>query len=328
MLVVGVGAIGERHLRCFQETGRCELAICEPNAELRAEVADRYDIADSFPDVETAIEQSAFNAAVIATPAPLHVPLATLLARQECHLLIEKPLSTNVAGIDVLRKTVAERSLVAAVGYTQRAHPGLQAIKQQIDSGRFGRPLQIRVVLGHPFAHFRPAYRDVYFARHEDGGGAIQDAITHSYNSVQWLVGPCHRLVTDATHLKLDGVDVEDTVHTMARHGDVMASFALNLYEASNEAMITVTCEAGTLQCDFKRVRWSWVTQPAGSWNHEPVDVPGRDVLYIAQANVFLDCIDGTAQPLCTLDEGFETLLTNLASLRSSEQRKWQDIQR
>ena len=227
-----------------------------------------------------------------------------------------------------MRQAVARQSLVAAVGYCQRAHPGLQALKAQLDSGRFGRPLQVRFVLGHPFAHFRPAYRDVYFARREDGGGAIQDAMPHMYNSVQWLVVPCTRLVPDATHLALDGVEVADTVHTLARHGNVMAAYTLNMYEASNELMLTVTCEAGTVQCDFKRVRWAGGSEPAGPWNHQPVELPERDTLYTAQDTGFLDSSDGKARPLCTLEEGSDTLRTNLASLKSSDLGEWQQIDR
>ena len=100
------------------------------------------------------------------------------------------------------------------------------------------------------------------------------------------------------------------------------------MYEASNELMLTVTCEAGTVQCDFKRVRWSWVSEPAGPWNHQPVELPERDTLYTAQATGFLDSIDGKARPLCTLEEGIDTLRTNLASLKSSDLGEWQQIDR
>jgi len=209
--------------------------------------------------VETAIKQSTYQAVVIATPAPHHVPIVTLFAEQDCHLLIEKPLSTALERIDILCQLVAERSLVA---YVQRAHPALQAVKKFIDSDRYGRPLQIKVIMGHPFAHYRPAYREIYFAQRQEGGGAIQDAMTHYYNSVEWLVGPISRLVTDAAHLSLDGVVLEDTVHTLARHGEVLASYTINMYEPSNEMTITIVCESGTLRSDLKRCRWSQITQP------------------------------------------------------------------
>jgi NAD(P)-dependent dehydrogenase (short-subunit alcohol dehydrogenase family) len=41
---VGVGSIGERHVRCFQKTWRAKVSICELNARLRDEVGGRYEI--------------------------------------------------------------------------------------------------------------------------------------------------------------------------------------------------------------------------------------------------------------------------------------------
>ena len=38
VLIVGVGSIGERHLRCFQATGRAEVSFVEINDELRQRV--------------------------------------------------------------------------------------------------------------------------------------------------------------------------------------------------------------------------------------------------------------------------------------------------
>ena len=103
---------------------------------------------------------------------------------------------------------------------------------------------------------------------------------------------------------------------------------AINMYEPSNEMSITTACESGSVRCDFKRCRWSWITEPETGWNHHEVDIPDRNSLYITQANVFLDSIEGKTRPLCTLDEGIETLCTNLASLRSVEQGDWQEVVR
>ena len=44
ILIVGVGSIGERHLRCFQAGSRVPLSICDTNSRLREEVAKRYGI--------------------------------------------------------------------------------------------------------------------------------------------------------------------------------------------------------------------------------------------------------------------------------------------
>ena len=35
ILIIGAGGIGERHLRCFQATGRADVSFCEPNDDRR-----------------------------------------------------------------------------------------------------------------------------------------------------------------------------------------------------------------------------------------------------------------------------------------------------
>ena len=136
VLIVGVGSIGERHLRCFQQTGRVDLAVCERLVERRKAVAVQYGVAEVYGDVADAVD-AGFDAAVIATPAHLHIPVSMRLAEAGCHLLIEKPVSTSMDGVADLVRVVEEKHLVSAVGYVHRAHPMMQKMKQALDAGRF-----------------------------------------------------------------------------------------------------------------------------------------------------------------------------------------------
>ncbi|MDP6945980.1 MAG: Gfo/Idh/MocA family oxidoreductase, partial [Myxococcota bacterium] len=105
VLVVGVGSIGERHVRCFQSTGRAIVSICEPLEARRLEVTDRYGIDRPYSSLDEALA-SPCDVAVVAVPANRHVPVALQLAEAGCHLLIEKPLSTSLDGVDQLRRLV------------------------------------------------------------------------------------------------------------------------------------------------------------------------------------------------------------------------------
>ncbi|HKB39213.1 MAG TPA: Gfo/Idh/MocA family oxidoreductase, partial [Gemmataceae bacterium] len=291
VLVVGAGSIGERHLRCFQATGRATLSLVEINDSLCRLVAERYGIREAFGDLDTALA-SGPDAAVIATPAPLHVSLATRLAEAGVHVLIEKPLSTNLEGIDRLRHVVRERGVTAAVGYVYRCHPSLAALREAVSGGRFGWPVELVAVCGQHFPTYRPAYRDIYYHDRATGGGAIQDALTHIVSAGEWLLGPVDRLVADAAHLVLDGVAVEDTVHLLARHGSALASYSLNQHQAPNEISLTVVCDNGTARCEFHEHRWRWLTEPGGAWHDEPIAPLERDTLFVAQANAFLDAVE------------------------------------
>ena len=48
--------------------------------------------------------------------------------------------------------------------------------------------------------------------------------------------------------------------------------------------------------------------------------------MFINQAHMFLDAVEGKRPPVCTLDEGVHTLRVNLAVLASLESRSWQVI--
>jgi len=325
ILIVGVGSIGERHLRCFQATNRCDLALCETVVERREAMAEEFGVA-AFASVDEALDAGLFEAAVIAAPAPFHIPLATQLTEHGLHLLIEKPLSISLDGVADLQRLVEEKQTQVSIGYTFRSYPAMAEMKAAIDSGRFGRPVQFIFTGGQHFPFYRPAYREIYYTDRAMGGGAIQDGLTHELNVSEWLVGPVTRLVADADHCVLEGVEVEDTVHVITRHGTVLGSFSLNQHQPPSECRITVVCEKGAVRFEADGHRWFSGTELGGEWQMEAEHELDRDSAYVRQAEKFLDQIAEDSEPLCSLAEGMQTLKVNLAALRSVETRQWIDI--
>lgn len=202
-------------------------------------------------------------------------------------------------------------------------------MKEALDSGKFGRILQIRTASGQAFATLRPAYREVYFAKPELGGGAINDMITHFYNVGDWLAGPIRKVMTDADHQILEGVTVEDTVHTLVRqgsNGEVMGSYARIFTSTRTKFSSPSWNRARHPPGRDAEKRWSWMMEPSGVWHHEPVEMPEVDVMYRRQNGAFLDAIEGSGDVLCSLEEAFRTLKVNLASHRSRAEGNWQTV--
>lgn len=319
VLVVGAGSIGERHLRCLIDTGRCDVAVCEPRDAVRARIAETYGTANAFASTDEALS-GGFDSVVIATPAPTHIQLARQAVGAGMAALIEKPLAVSEAGVTELIEEARAQGLATGVAYVYRAHPALRAMRDAIAAGRFGAPLQLVAVSGQHFPTYRPAFASTYYASHADGGGAIQDALTHIFNAAEWLVGPITRIAADAAHLKLPGVEVEDTVQAIARHGDVLASYSLNQHQAPNEMMLTVICERGTVRFDLLKHAWRWMVDPETPWQEEAADIPSRDAWFTAQEHAWLDTVERKTPPLCSLEEGLQTLRVNLAALASVRQ--------
>ena len=317
VLVVGVGSIGERHVRCFKNTQRAEVEICDPSADRRATVAQTYGV-KAYPDLETALAKSSAEIAVIATPAPSHIPMATQLAESGRHLLIEKPLSTTTTGAESLVATVSEQQLTCGVAYCWRYHPLFEQTHRFLADRKQGRLLQIVCQSGQCFPFYRPAYREIYYNDRSTGGGAIQDAMTHMLNLGEWFGGRINRLGADAGHQHLEGVTVEDTVHVITRQGtrdDVMGNYSLNQYQAANECNWTLVTESGLARIEMSRHRWMWQTDPDADWQIHTIAALERDTMYLAQANGFLDAVEGQDVPRCTLAEGLQSLRVNQAVL-------------
>ena len=325
ILVVGGGSIGERHVRCFQTTGRAHVTLCEINSDVRTRVANEYSLSQSFEDFDKALDSNP-DGVIICTPAHLHVPLAIQAAEAGIHLLIEKPLSTSLDGIDRLQSVVAEKQLRAGVAYVFRCHPAIIEIRQAIQSGQFGKPVALISVSGQHFPLYRPAYREIYYTDRATGGGAIQDGLTHMINAAEWLIGPITTVAADCDHQVLEGVEVEDTVNVIARHGSAMASYSLNQHQYPNESSTTVICERGAIKYESREQRWMTSSNPGDDWQEQSRFPMERDDLFVKQAHAFLDVMEGMTEPACSIEEALQTLRANLTILSAVESRRWESL--
>jgi predicted dehydrogenase len=316
ILVIGCGSIGERHVRTFLATGRTRVTACDNRPAIRQQMTAKYGV-EAIADWNEAFANSSITGVVVATPAPLHVAMATKWLQAGRHVLSEKPLSLNLDGVNELVAARDAARRFAAVAYVLHFVPGLQAARDFIRAGSFGAVKQVAVNTGQHFPLFRPAYREIYYRDHAQGGGAIQDALTHQANAVEWVVGPTSRLFCDAAHQALEGVEVEDTVNVVARNGGTMVNYALTQFQALNETRWDFHAETGSVRVELNGQRWGTMARGAAEWSWNAAPVAERDQLFIAQANAFLDGCEGRPNLLCTLEEGIRTLRFNLAALQS-----------
>ncbi len=316
VLVIGCGSIGERHVRTFLATGRTKVIACDTRPAIRQQMTERYGV-EVIADWTTAIADPALTAVVVATPAPLHVAVSTRCLEAGRHVLCEKPLSLDLAGVDQLIATRDSARRFAAVGYTLHFVPALQQAREFMQTGSFGPVRQVAVNTGQYFPQFRPAYREIYYRDHAQGGGAIQDALTHMANAIEWVVGPTSRVYCDAAHQVLEGVEVEDTVNVVARNGATMVNYALTQFQAVNETRWDFHADTGSVRVELNQQRWGRMARGETDWTWTAAPIAERDQLFVAQANAFLDGCEGKPNLLCTLEEGARTLRFNLAALQS-----------
>ncbi|MFV0336663.1 MAG: Gfo/Idh/MocA family protein [Chthoniobacterales bacterium] len=318
LLVIGLGSIGERHLRCFKNLGDVQVAGCEMNVELGEKIAKRYDC-PVYPSLDEALRAQTFDAGVVCTLANTHIPITKQCVEAGLHVLIEKPLAVSRDGVEELEKLAAARERILRVAYVHRSMTLFLAGKKILDSGRIGQPRHASLVAGQHFPTCRPAYREIYYTSHERGGGCIQDAITHSVHTMEWMMGDIKSLFTSAEHQVLEGVEVEDTVNMVATTLDgTMLSLAFNQFQAPNEVFLQINGTKGSLRFDLSKSRVGVLLLGDENWTWEEFPVNGRDDFFQNQARYFIDTLAGEETPLATLAEAEQTLRVNIASLESA----------
>jgi predicted dehydrogenase len=318
ILVIGCGSIGERHVRTFLATNRAQVLACDHRAAILGNMASRYGV-EICTDWRAALLNPAVTGVVIATPAPAHIHMATQCLTAGRAVLIEKPLSLTLEGSAELLHARDRADRFAAVAYVLHFAPAFQAARSFLQNSAYGTLRHVAVNTGQHFPLFRPAYRDIYYRDRAQGGGAIQDALTHLANAIEWVAGPTTRVFCDAAHQVLDGVTVEDTVNVSARNGEIMASYALNQFQAPNETRCDFHAINGSVRVELHAQRWGTLARGDADWTWHAAPVADRDQLFVAQAHAFLDGCEGKSTLLCTLEEGIQTLRFNLAALQSWE---------
>ncbi len=136
IIVAGEGAFGIKHLEGIQQIEGVEVACLVGGAAAATEaVAQRFGIPRWSLDLAEGLAQPDVEAAILATPTPLHAAQAIQCLEAGKHVQVEIPMADNLA--DCLRLDAAQRRAgkVAMVGHTRRFNPSHQWIHRRIAAG-------------------------------------------------------------------------------------------------------------------------------------------------------------------------------------------------
>jgi predicted dehydrogenase len=132
--VVGLGAFGRHHVRHSAANPNATLVAVADVDAARAETIARDAGAVALVEPRDLIGK--VDAVSIATPASGHAALARVFIDAGIHVLVEKPLATEVdAARDLVARAEAKR-VVLAVGHIERFSPVVRAIRERATGAR------------------------------------------------------------------------------------------------------------------------------------------------------------------------------------------------
>jgi predicted dehydrogenase len=255
---------------------------------------------------------SEFDAALICTPNSLHVEHALLCARAGLHLFIEKPLTTDLAGLEELKRCVDAGKVLHMVSCNFRFEAGMLRIKDFLKSGALGQAYSVLAEFGQYLPTWRPHldYRQTYSAQSDLGGGIILDRI-HELDYLMYLFGAPERVISHHGHLSHLEMDVEDTADIFLEFkGPVHCNLHLDYLQAGYNCRFKVTGEKGTLTWQFKpsKVVFYDHTKPGSAEVLYENEQPDVNQMYRAQLEYFISCLRDGKQPMNSIHEAERTV--------------------
>jgi predicted dehydrogenase len=135
--VIGAGYWGVNHVRNFHELGVLSM-VCDTKPASLEKIAAKFPGVRVETDITSAIVSSNVRGVVIATPAETHYSMARTAIEAGKDVLVEKPLTLDVAEGQHLVNLAAERGAILMVGHLLEYHPAVLRLRQLIESGEMG----------------------------------------------------------------------------------------------------------------------------------------------------------------------------------------------
>jgi predicted dehydrogenase len=140
MAVVGAGIWGENHAMAFATYPIVDLVcICDLDGAKAKALAEKVGC-EWTTDIEE-VANSDVDAASIATPDYAHKAPALRLIEAGKHVLVEKPLTTNVAEAREIVAAAEAKGVKLMVDFQLRWHPHYMGAKAVMEAGELGRPV-------------------------------------------------------------------------------------------------------------------------------------------------------------------------------------------
>ncbi|WP_102261534.1 Gfo/Idh/MocA family protein [Mesobacillus jeotgali] len=186
--VIGLGAIGQRLIRGFQEHPEMEIAAVCDSLEARAkETAAELGGIPAFTNHQEMLEKSELNLVYVAVPPKFHHAVASDVLAKGIHILCEKPLANSVEEAESLLKQAQDAGVVHAMNFPLNYSAGSKTFEKLMKENYVGKLRRVQLKMHFP-QWPRPWQQNAWVASKEQGGYVLEVGV-HFIQQLQKIFG-------------------------------------------------------------------------------------------------------------------------------------------
>jgi predicted dehydrogenase len=312
--ILGAGDVSGEHIKAYQADPRTQVRAILSRDRARAQAKAReYGLQDCRPytDLDELLQADDIQVVSICTPHHLHVEQGVACAEAGKHVVVEKPIALDLAGLHRLDSAVRRHNVRSVVGFVLRWNPLFETIKAILADGTIGDLFYGEVDYLHGITKNYRLYP--WLRTRAFGGTALLAAGSHAVDGLRWFVGKAAVEVFSYANFSpgnpLD-YEYEPNSVTLIRFEDgTMGKVATSMeYVAPYTFPMALMGNGGTIRDNrlFTR-RWPGQT----GWAAIPTILPDSGAVthhpFIPLIRHFIDCVLGGEESHCNVADAVKT---------------------
>jgi len=281
--------------------------------------------ATAVDDLQRICGDSNIDAAIVCTETNLHEKVVLPLAAAKKNLFVEKPLGFSSADARVMAVAIEKAGVIFQTGYAMRGDSKILFLKQQVDSGRFGKITRVRGSTCHSGAlgrWFDTDYR--WMADPKIAGcGAFGDLGTHSLDILLWMFGDVSAVTAQLDPGTAAYPGCDETGEAMLRFkSGVIGTLAAAWDDVANPVSLLISGTEGHAAIISGQLHFQ-SKQIAGYDGTQPLRTAELPLALNAGLDAFLDAVAGLPAALVSVREAAYRSTVMEAMYQAAREGKW-----
>jgi predicted dehydrogenase/nucleoside-diphosphate-sugar epimerase len=245
--LAGAGYISEFHVAALRRLPQVELlGLFDVDGERAAQAASKFEIG-AYPSL-SALRDAGAESIHVLTPPHTHAAVALEALSLGCHVLVEKPLATDVADCEKIEALAAAKGLRACVNHSLLYDPQVRRALEAVRQGKIGQVVSVDILRSsvyppYPGGPLPPQYRTA--------GYPFRDLGVHALYLFQAFLGPIEHVQADWQSLGGDPNLAYDEWRAQVRCRDGMGQFQLSWNVKPVQSQIIIQGTRGVLRVDL-----------------------------------------------------------------------------
>jgi len=302
-LFVGLGSIGQRHIRnlkkilgknanfyAFRQKKNAPL-INKSGEKIKGSIEKKYNI--KLINKLDKVYRENIDLVFITNPSSLHIQTVLNLKNlKNSYIFIEKPLDSNLQKIKELKYFLKKSNNKIFVGFNLKLHPGYLKLKDIVNKDRALGKLNYSIFkYGENLKNFHKYedYKTSYASKKSLGGGVCLTSI-HEIDMMLDLFTHSKVINYHSDNISSLKINAEDfsvsTYQNFFLKSKVLSIIILDFFQVNTERYIKLIFEKGEIFLDLYRFQLSITTSKKFK---KYIFKKDKNLMYIDEIKIFLD---------------------------------------